>query len=182
LISTALFSTTKTLSPSPSGEGSFYKIRRARHEDAEGIIDSHSRSIQEICKDDYTPEEIKAWSSRKQKPISWCQSIDRDFIWVVKKNNKVEGFGHLALMSEESAEILGLYLSLEVKGMGAGRVLFQLIKAQAESCGIHQMDLLATLTAKTFYERMGCIEVPGMKSLSIGGVPIPCVPMMYKFS
>lgn len=164
------------------GEGSFYKIRRARHEDAEGIIDSHSRSIQEICKDDYTPEEIKAWSSRKQKPISWCQSIERDFIWVVEKNNKVEGFGHLALMSEVSSEVLGLYLSKEVIGLGAGRDLFHLMKTEAEFHSIIQIELLATLTAKAFYQRMGCKEVPGIKSILIGGVPIPCIPMMYKFS
>ena len=36
-------------------------IRRAKHEDSPQIIDSHSRSIREICSRDYTPKQIEAW-------------------------------------------------------------------------------------------------------------------------
>lgn len=159
-----------------------YTIRRARPEDAEGIIDSHTRSIQEICQDDYTPDEILAWSGKKRSPQSWRQSIERDLIWVVEKDNVIEGFSQLAFMSEYSAEILGLYLSKEVKGRGIGQALFQIMKREAENQNRKQIELLATLTARNFYQRMGCFEVIGMKSLTIGGVSIACVPMMYKFS
>ena len=157
-------------------------IRTARHEDAQGIIDSHSRSIQEICKNDYTLKEIKAWSGSKRKPTSWCQSIDRDMLWVVEKDQKIEGFAHLAFMSETTAEILGLYLSLKVKGRGAGKELFELMKGEASNRDIQSIELLATVTAKQFYTRMGCQEISGLKSLTIGGVPISCIPMIYKLS
>ena len=182
LISIALFTATNSTSPSPSGEGISCFIRRAHPGDAEGIIDSHSRSIQENCKDDYTTEEIRAWSGHKRKPESWRQSIERDLIWVVEKANVIEGFSQLAFMSETSAEILGLYLSKKVTGLGIGKALFQLMKREAENQNIMKIDLLATLTAKNFYLHMGCYEVIGMHSITIGGASIPCVPMMYKFS
>ncbi len=107
--------------------------------------------------------------------------MDRDLIWVVEKDNIVEGFSHLAMMSEVSAEILGLYLSQKMIGQGAGRELFLLMQAEALNQGIQQIELLATLTAKDFYQKMGCQEISGLTSLMFGGVPIRCVPMMYKF-
>lgn len=153
------------------------KIRRAQHSDAEAIIDSHVRSIREICAKDYTPEQIEAWSGRKFKPELWWQTIDRDLVWVVELDSKVRGFGHLALMDEESAEVLGLYFSPELKGLGAGKELFQVLKTEAQSHQIKKMQLIATITAKTFYEKFGFLQSAGQSSIEMRGVDIPCIPM-----
>ncbi|MCP6391146.1 hypothetical protein NL487_29925, partial [Klebsiella pneumoniae] len=74
---------------------------------------------------DYDPHEISAWSKRSLKPPQWEGIIARDYVWVVESGNNVMGFGHLALMSEEEAEILGLYFVPEIMGQGLGIQMFR---------------------------------------------------------
>lgn len=52
-------------------------IRRAQHKDALEIIDSHVRSIREICEKDYTPEQIEAWAGRNFK-LTFSLPIDKN--------------------------------------------------------------------------------------------------------
>ncbi|WP_408097523.1 GNAT family N-acetyltransferase [Peredibacter sp. HCB2-198] len=152
-------------------------VRRALHSDAQNIIDSHVRSIREICFKDYTPEQIEAWAGRKFKPELWWQTIDRDYVWVVEVNSQVRGFAHLAFMDKDTAEVLGLYLAPEAKGLGAGKTLFNILRSEAKSQGVKKLQLHATLTAKTFYETFGFIQTAGLDSVEMRGVDIPCVPM-----
>ncbi len=152
-------------------------IRRAIHEDAEAIIETHVRSIRETCFKDYTPEQIEAWAGRSFKKYLWCQTMDRDFVWSVEIEGKVQGFGHLALMDEISGEIMGLYFTPELQGRGAGKKLLQIIKDEARIRGIKELNLYATITARKFYETQGFMQIPGDFSIEMRGVQIPCHPM-----
>jgi putative acetyltransferase len=154
-----------------------FEIRRAKHEDADAIIDSHVRSIREICYRDYTPVEITAWAGRKFKSHLWRQTMDRDFVWVVEVDSTVRGYGHLAKMNDSEGEVMGLYLAPEACGMGAGKKLFKIIEQAARTENLITLNLHATKNAKSFYEKMGFRKVSGDDSISIGGVPIPCIPM-----
>lgn len=151
-----------------------YIIRRAIHSDAERIIESHERSVREICSRDYSVAQIDAWLSRKLKANHFCDSIDRDFIWVVEINNCVKGYGHLALMSETSGEIMGLYFCPEASGLGAGNELISLMKQVALQNGIKEIGLHSTLTAKAFYSSHGFKQVGEEESIEMQGLPIPC--------
>lgn len=152
-------------------------IRRAQHTDAHKIIDVHVRSIRDVCSADYTPEQIEAWAGRKFKPELWCQSIDRDYVWVVELNSEVVGFGHLAIMSETTAEVMGLYFLDVLRGKGAGKSLLKQMNEVAISQGAKKLELHATITAKTFYESQGFVQMPGKCSVEMQGVDIPCYPM-----
>ncbi|WPU64544.1 GNAT family N-acetyltransferase [Peredibacter starrii] len=154
-----------------------YFVRRAQHSDAQPIIDSHDRSIREICSKDYTQEQIDAWSARKLKTEHWCQTIDRDFVWVVELDSEVRGFGHLAKMDDEVAEVMGLYFTPELLGLGAGKELFRVLITEAKSLKIKRLQLLATITAKSFYEKFGFKQIEGRCSIEMRGVDIPCFPM-----
>lgn len=155
-----------------------FRIRRATHEDALGIIDTHVRSIREICAKDYSSEQIRAWSGRKSRPHLWCQTIDRDYVWVVEDNdNQIFGFGHLARMDEEVGEMMGLYLAPELKGLGAGKQLIQTIFTEAQLLALKELQLLSTLTAFNFYKNFGFEKMEGQTSIEIQGVDIPCIPM-----
>ncbi|MFP5387548.1 MAG: GNAT family N-acetyltransferase [Bacteriovoracia bacterium] len=157
-----------------------YMIRRAEHTDAEGIIAAHVSSIRLICSADYTEREIAAWSGRKFKAQSWCQVMDRDFVWVVELDKKVEGFGHLALMDETSGEIMGLYLTPSIRGKGCGRALLKEIIEVARAHRLEKLSLFSTKTAKKFYEGQGFYQNGGDTSIEMQGVPIECYPMLLE--
>lgn len=154
-----------------------FTIRRAHHSDAQSIIDTHVRSIREVCSKDYSPEQIEAWAGRKFKPELWCQTIDRDYVWVLELDSKVQGFAQIAFLDETTAEVMGLYFTPEACGIGAGKKLFQILHDEAKNKGIQKMQLHATLTAKTFYEKFGFKQVEGKCSVEMRGVDIPCFPM-----
>lgn len=153
-------------------------IRRAESQDASSIIEVLERSIQEICSKDYEPFEIKAWSTRTLRPAQWEGIIARDFVWVVENDNKVMGFGHLALMDKDEAEILGLYFVPEILNLGLGKLMFGHFYEVCHAHEIKRITLLSTRTAKTFYERNGFMISAGETTLEMQGVPIACYPMM----
>lgn len=154
-----------------------YRIRYAQHTDALDIIHVHRGSIRDICSKDYTPEQIEAWAGRKFKPELWCQTIDRDYVWVVELNSEVVGFGHLAIMSETTAEVMGLYFLDVLRGKGAGKNLLNIMNEVAISQMVKKIELHATITAKSFYESQGFAQMPGKCSVEMQGVDIPCYPM-----
>lgn len=156
----------------------FY-IRRALHSDASAIIDSHIRSIREVCSKDYTPEQIAAWSGRDFKIERWCETIDKDYVWVVEVDSKVRGFGHFSLKEGKVGEIRGLYFAPECRGLGAGKKLFKLIEDEAKRNDIVELQLNGTITAKPFYESCGFKQVGDACGLELGGVQIPCFFMNY---
>jgi putative acetyltransferase len=152
-------------------------IRRAIHTDSDDIIVAHVRSIRGLCSKDYTQEQIEAWAGRNFKASLWDQAIDRDFVWVVEVDAKVLGFGHLALMDEKTGEVMGLYFTPELKGQGAGKKLLGIMKLEAQIHGIKELNLFATLTAKSFYQSQGFSQVSGDLSIEMRGIQIPCFPM-----
>ena len=157
-----------------------FLIRRASYNDAEDICVVHKRSILEICSKDYTKFQITAWAGRPQKASRWIEAMDRDQIWVVENDNTVYGFGHLAIMDEDNAEILGLYFVPSVIGLGLGK---KLVKEMVEYTRLHgrtRISLYSTLTSKKFYESCGFLQYSSDTAIEVQGVDIPCHPMEKK--
>ncbi len=159
--------------------GMSFKIRRASHQDADGIVKAHIQSIREVCNKDYSPEQIAAWSGRKFKAELWQQTIDRDYVWVVEANATIQGFGHFAVMSDEMGEVMGLYFIPTAIGQGLGKGLFSLILAKAKEHNLKKINLHATITAKAFYEALGFYQSGSDDTIEMQGVAIPCYPMEY---
>jgi len=152
-------------------------IRRAIHSDAEGIIDVHVRSIREICSKDYTDEQIEAWSGRKFKSELWIQAMDRDFVWIVEHDSKVTGFGHLAIMDQDSCEVMGLYFVPPAIGQGLAKKMFLEFFSVARENRLKLIRLHSTITARAFYESLGFMQSASDTTIEMRGVAIPCYPM-----
>lgn len=154
-----------------------FQIRRAIHADAEAIIHVHVDSIRHICAKDYTPEQIEAWSGRKFKAELWKQAMDRDFIWVVEHEKKIVGFGHFAVMDDDSGEVLGLYFIPPAIGHGLGKKMFAEFIKLANAYKLKRISLHSTITAKKFYEHLGFHQNGSDTTIEMRGVAIPCYPM-----
>lgn len=156
-----------------------FSIRRAKHEDAVGIIHAHVTSIRHLCAKDYTPEQIEAWAGRKFRADSWRQTIDRDFVWVIEGEEKILGFGHLALMDVETGEVMGLYFIPPAVGKGLGKKMFTEMLSVCHVNNLKKITLHATVTAKSFYESLGFYQSASDDTIEMRGVAIPCFPMEF---
>lgn len=146
------------------------KIRRARPENATGIIASHRRSIRELCAKDYNPAQIAAWSGRDFQETRWHQTMSKDFVWVIANDREdIFGFGHLQFLEDKpEANLVGLYFVPEAKGLGFGRELFDLMKNECLAKHVKVVSLTSTKTSKSFYEKMGFSQQGDISQVKMG--------------
>ena len=152
-------------------------IRPALHSDASLIIQAHIRSIRELCARDYSPEQIAAWSGRDFKVARWCESMDRDHVWVVEGNGTICGFGHMSFPNPGEAYIAGLYFTPEAKGLGLGRKMVDLMLKRARENSVTSIKLDATKTALGFYLSMG-FKILEKSFVRMADQQIDCVKML----
>jgi predicted acetyltransferase/N-acetylglutamate synthase-like GNAT family acetyltransferase len=155
-------------------------VRRAKAEDAMAIHEAHMRSIQEVCSKDHSPEEISAWGNRTYNESMRLNAINNDYVWVVERRGKIEGFGHLKVLDKDNVikgHIWGLYLTQKVLGLGLGKDIFDLMIIEAGKLQAKILSLESSITAHDFYKKLGFRDVGPMKTLEINGQSVRCFPM-----
>lgn len=100
-------------------------IRRAKLKDAKKIHAVHMRSIQAVCANHHTPEEIKAWGFRPYNEESRHRAIQHQYVWVIDNDGEIEGYGHLGVTQGEGKMVAHIYnpfmkikLNLKVTDVG----------------------------------------------------------------
>lgn len=161
-----------------------YNIRRAKFEDALGIHEAHMRSIREVCSKDHSPEEIQGWGNRPYREDQRVNAIKNQSVWVVDNSSKIEGYGHLSIISENGrtrGHIMGLYLVPEASGKGFGVTIAKAMIAEAKNQNALEINLESTLTAHSFYKKMGFIDSGEQSMIELGGSKIRYIPMKLTF-
>jgi adenylate kinase family enzyme/predicted N-acetyltransferase YhbS len=160
-------------------------LRRARADDARAIHDSHMRSIRENCAGDYRPEEIAAWGGRPFNASQRLHDIVHDAVWVVDFGGQVQGHGRMSMEEREGervAYLKELYLAPELKGMGFGYRIMQLMLEAARGAAVGKMVLESTVTAHDFYRRLGFLDSGPELHYQVAGVGVRCFPMALELS
>jgi tetratricopeptide (TPR) repeat protein len=154
-------------------------LRRAEVADAEAIHRAHMKSINEICIQDHTDEEIKAWGGRAFNAAARASGIKTQFYVVAECNGQVEGFMQVARDPHDahSAHVFGLYLTPEAKGKKAGQRMMNLLSEYCDFACIDKMTLVSSITAFNFYKRQGFIQDGEISGVSMNGVTIRGYPM-----
>ena len=151
-------------------------IRRAKSEDAFGIHQAHMRSIQEVCSKEHTADEIKGWGQRPYREDQRLNAITNQYVWVIDNSNVIEGYGHLAINAERG-HVMGLYLVPEANGRGYGAAIVQEMIAEAKKLNATEINLESTLTAHSFYKKMGFSDYGPQATVEIGGSQVRYIPM-----
>ena len=127
------------------------KIRDATLEDAKELLEVHIRSIREICSNDYTDEQISAWSDPKTDE-SYHEPISKGCFWVGEFDGKIVGFSQIIPADNE---VLAVYVHPEYLRKGIGRKLLERMELEAERLGLEFLQMDSSVTAKAFYESAG---------------------------
>jgi dipeptidase E len=155
-------------------------IRRASLRDCEAIHHVHMASIQQICSKDYSAEEVQAWGHRDYDPKQRAADIANDAVWVVELEGKIEGFGHLRITNqrgEAQGYLAGLYFTSKVTGHGFGKAIVEMMVEKLKNEKVKILQLESTLTAQSFYEKLGFQQKGGGCTSLVRGVPIRCLRM-----
>lgn len=130
-----------------------FMIRSATPEDAERIDELHTRSVQALCKDHYSSEQITGWLQNRT-PQGYLPGIERSEMFVVVEKEHIVGFGHAV-----PGEVVAVYVAPEWAKRGVGRAILEegIRRARSRHQGAIRLD--ATLNAEEFYKKAGFIEV-----------------------
>ncbi|MEO6876077.1 MAG: hypothetical protein ABI222_14765, partial [Opitutaceae bacterium] len=70
-------------------------LRFATEADAAALCVMHIRSIREVCAQDYSPEQIEAWTGPK-RPEHYFDSIRGQRLILAEQRGRIAGFGDIS--------------------------------------------------------------------------------------
>jgi len=148
-------------------------IRRAGPDDANRIAELHRASIQTLCADAYTPDQIAGWI----EPLTPGRYLSgmAQFEFFVAETDRVIGF---CILSTDESELYAIYFDPETTGNGYGRMLMRYAEDVARTRGVTELKLKSTLNAVGFYGRCGYRKVGDTSHTSPTGLQLPCVEMV----
>ncbi len=153
-----------------------YTIRKTQINDMTEVMRAHKLSIEKICSNDYTSEQISRWADLNYSDEICKMSVTEELHYVVEINNKIEGFCHSAIYPNGEGEIKGLYFTKQAAGNGIGKEVFNLSMKHFLEKKCSRIFITATKTAKGFYEKMG-FTVTEPSLISIRGITLECYTM-----
>jgi predicted N-acetyltransferase YhbS len=133
------------------------EIRTARPEHAVAACDVLRRSISECCTEDHRNDEaiLAAWLGNKTPETveSWFLSRSSCSL-VAIANKEVVGVAMLT----RAGKIVLCYVTPEQRFTGIGKALLQAMESQARQWSLATLQVVSTVTAKSFYQRNGYIS------------------------
>jgi N-acetylglutamate synthase-like GNAT family acetyltransferase len=128
--------------------------RPAIEEDADHAIDVLRRSITELCVLDHQNDmpTLERWLSNKTRGnfVRWLGDPESHLV-VATSATAIVGVAAL----HRSAEVRLCYVHPNFTHRGVGSSLLSAVEAQARRCGVEELTLTSSLTARAFYERCG---------------------------
>ncbi|NKB18849.1 MAG: GNAT family N-acetyltransferase [Pseudanabaena sp. CRU_2_10] len=126
-------------------------IREFTITDTEEIVQLFYDTIHRINIRDYTQEQVDAWAPKHVDVQKWIERMQDRMTYVAEENGKIIGFAEL----ERNGHIGCFYCHADHQNMGVGTALFNQIQLTAENLGLQKLFVEVSITAKTFFERMG---------------------------
>jgi GNAT superfamily N-acetyltransferase len=132
-------------------------IRKATPDDAEISCDILRRSIIDLCRADHndSPDHLTEWLRNKTPEIvrGWY-SDPENFCVVAELNNEIVGVGSI----NAKGEIGLLYVSPTARFRGVSKAMLISLETWAQSRQLHEITLLSSVTARSFYEAAEYLE------------------------
>lgn len=149
-------------------------IRDAANADAPAIAALRERTIRTVVAPMglYAPDEIEAWASNFGAD-KVAALIAQGNYFVAEREGRVVGIGRLQPAPQAVGYIRGVFADADCIGQGAGTAIVRRLLARAGELGIATLELVATLNARTFYERLGLSCLDRIRHATSNGAMIP---------
>ena len=148
-------------------------IRGAIPADCDEILAVHKRAIRELCKGEYSQTQLAAWADRLT-PQGYLPAIERNVFLVSEIDARVVGFCEFSV---PRGEVVAMYIHPVHARHGIGTLLFNEVERIAQAHAIGTLTLSSSLSAVSFYERLGFIAGARSTHRLGNGTEIPCVAM-----
>lgn len=122
-------------------------IRAYTPDDAEATAQLFRETIREVCKDDYTPGQLRAWMSGCDDLEAWNASLLANGALVAEEDDGIIGFGDI----DETGYLDRLFVHKDHQGEGVGTALCAALEALARG----GVSTHASITARPFFEARG---------------------------
>ena len=130
-------------------------FRLARQRDLKAIQDLFVDTITAVCQNDYTPEQIKAWTSSVEKTKRWHDLLQDQDVIIAQINDKIVGFASL----KDNHYIDFFYIHKDHQGQGVAKLLYREIEKEALARGTISLSSDISITAKPFFESRGFVSI-----------------------
>jgi putative acetyltransferase len=151
-------------------------LRAATPADAPVIASLRERTIRtviaRVSPPLYTPEEIEAWASNYSESRLLGFIGEGNFL-VAEQEGRIVGYGRLAVETPGAGIVRGLFVDASCIGKGIGAAVLTRLLEIARERGLTRVDLVATLNARSFYERHGFVCLERVQHGTPNGAVIP---------
>lgn len=151
-------------------------VRRAMSADAVRIRNVHVASIRGLCARDYTPAQIRAWSSNKRPGNARRSMAEGEAMFLALVGVRTAGFAGF-----KDREVRAVYVHPQFARRGVGTALLAALERTARRRGVRCLRLSSSVTAAPFYRAMGYATVRKGTFTLRDGTRIACVHMRKVF-
>ncbi|WP_264526268.1 GNAT family N-acetyltransferase [Flavobacterium sp. N502536] len=139
-------------------------FRKATISDLPEMQQLYTETIQAVCKNDYNPAQIEAWTSGVHNTERWLAVIHTQIVLLVIIESKIVGFGTL----KDGNYIDFFYIHKDYQRQGIANTL--LIELEREAKKQHSKIITSdiSITAKPFFEKNGFTSIVEQRNLRLG--------------
>ena len=143
-------------------------VRPFEPSDAEALATLFHESVREAGAQDYSEEQVAAWSPSRPDPEIYLRRAEsRTLLVAVDEAGEPVGYGDL----EPDGHIDHLYCRADKIGTGVGSAIYAALEAAAKSAGIAIIFVEASESARRLFERRG-FGIDARNDFTINGVAI----------
>lgn len=108
-------------------------------------------TITTICRDDYTPEQIKVWTSSVENTQRWTDKLTSQYFLIAELDKKIVGYASL----ENNDYIDFLYIHKDYQRQGIADRLYSEIEKEAVKRKATVLTSDVSETARRFFKKKG---------------------------
>lgn len=143
-------------------------IRLFSVEDAQAVSLLIRTNLTEVNSKDYPPEIITSMCA-KFSPEGVIANAQKRDMFVLEDEGKIVGTASL-----DNDAVYTVFVDVSVHKKGVGSALMDFIEKKAQSNGVEELSVPASLTATDFYQKRGYVKVKEMFTEEAGTCIIMC--------
>lgn len=142
-------------------------IRKGKEADLPEMLQLFTATIDEVCRKDYTPQQLEAWKSGAENEARWRKVIRDQYVIIALNENKIVGFCTL----DQGNYIDLLFVHKDEQQKGIASILYQEVENEALRQREKQLTAEVSKTARPFFKKIG-FQVVQEQEVNVKGVTL----------